>query len=116
MEKDRYDRLTAAGIQVEEAPGRFMNNEMLFNRFLEKFADDANYSLLKTAMAEGDAKGAFEAAHTLKGVAGNLSLERLYRAVEKQTEFLRDGRMDQASAVMPEVDAAYAEVTAALKK
>lgn len=67
-------------------------------------------------MAEGDAKGAFEAAHTLKGVAGNLSLERLYRAVEKQTEFLRDGRMDQASAVMPEVDAAYAEVTAALKK
>lgn len=67
MEKDRYDRLTAAGIQVEEALGRFMNNEMLFNRFLEKFADDANYSLLKTAMAEGDAKGAFEAAHTLKG-------------------------------------------------
>ena len=41
MEKDRYDRLTAAGIQVEEALGRFMNNEMLFNRFLEKFADDA---------------------------------------------------------------------------
>ena len=43
MEKDRYDRLTAAGIQVEEALGRFMNNEMLFNRFLEKFADDANF-------------------------------------------------------------------------
>lgn len=32
MNKERYDRLTAAGIQIEEALERFMDSEAMFER------------------------------------------------------------------------------------
>lgn len=114
MEQEKYDRLRAAGIGVDEALGRFMNNEALFIRFLGKFADDRSHAGLKEALGQGDVKAAFEAAHTLKGVAGNLSLERLYRAAAAQTELLREGRLEEARAAMAETDEAYRLVMEAI--
>ncbi|MBR5658308.1 MAG: Hpt domain-containing protein, partial [Lachnospiraceae bacterium] len=40
-------------------------------------------------IGERDLKGAFEAAHALKGVLGNLSLTPLYEIVCEITELLR---------------------------
>ena len=40
-------------------------------------------------MEEGSREGAFRAAHTLKGVCSNLSLNRLLLSVSKLTELLR---------------------------
>lgn len=114
MEQAKYDRLRAAGIGVDEALRRFMNNEALLTRFLGKFADDGNYKGLKEALERGDEKAAFEAAHTLKGVAGNLSLERLYKAASAQTELLREGRLEEARDMMLETDEAYRLVIEAL--
>lgn len=42
MNKERYDRLTAAGIQIEEALERFMDSEAMFERFLGKFLEGRN--------------------------------------------------------------------------
>ena len=49
----------------------------LVERFLAKFLDDGCYATLCSAMEQGDRKQAFQAAHSLKGVSGNLSLDRL---------------------------------------
>lgn len=53
MNKERYDRLTAAGIQIEEALERFMNSEAMFERFLGKFLEDETYRRLKEALWTG---------------------------------------------------------------
>ncbi|MDY4541707.1 MAG: Hpt domain-containing protein, partial [Candidatus Ventricola sp.] len=44
---------------------------------------------LCAAMEEGDRDKAFRAAHTLKGVSGSLSLERLFSSASRLTELLR---------------------------
>ena len=50
---------------------------------------DANFDKLREAVAAGDAKAAFEAAHALKGVAGNLALTPIYTPLSELTEQLR---------------------------
>lgn len=44
---------------------------------------------MKEAVEAGDLKSAFEAAHGLKGVLGNLSLTQRYDPVAEITELLR---------------------------
>ena len=74
----------------EQAEKR-LSSEALIRRFLTKFLDDGSFSQLCIAMEEGDRDKAFRAAHTLKGVSGNLSLSRLYLSVSQLTEVLRYG-------------------------
>ena len=71
MEEAAKRRLEAAGIDVDDALGRFLQNEALMMKFLGRFPADTSFSRLQEAMERGDAAQAFEAAHTLKGVAGS---------------------------------------------
>lgn len=49
-------------------------------RFLRMFAGDDTFAMLQAAMSAGDARRAFRAAHTLKGLAANLGLVQLGQA------------------------------------
>ena len=112
---DKKDILKAAGLDYDGALARFMGNEGLLTRFLNKFLSDPNFLNLQSAIDQGDTETAFRAAHTLKGVAGNLSLTELYDKAMKISEVLRGGDLEQAKALMPEVQAAYEKITNALK-
>lgn len=59
-------------------------------------------------MEEKDVSGAFEAAHALKGLTGNLSLKELYRQTGILTEDLRRGDLAAASEIMPEFENLFA--------
>lgn len=61
----------------------------LIARFLAKFPDDGSFSALCRAMEAGDRAQAFRAAHTLKGVSGNLGFDRLYNSAARLTALLR---------------------------
>lgn len=108
--------LAAAGIQVEEALERFLGNRALLERFLKKFPEDTNYGALCQALAAGDTEGAFRAAHTLKGVCGNLSMGTLFTLVSAQTEDLRRGDLAAGAAKLPEVTRAYEAVCDAIRR
>ncbi|MDO4499846.1 MAG: Hpt domain-containing protein [Erysipelotrichaceae bacterium] len=69
----------------------------LIVKFVGKFLNDGSFKSLVDAMEAGNVKEAFTAAHTLKGVCGNLSLDRLYNSASTLTEMLRN-----ADGVMPE--------------
>lgn len=116
MTEEMKRELEQAGIRTEQALERFMGNEMLLERFLKKFLDDPNYGKLMKAMEEGDPKSAFKAAHTLKGVAGNLSMEPLMDAAGRITEALRKDRWEEAEALKPRIRAVYEETAGALKR
>lgn len=104
------ENLEAAGINYEGALARFMGNEALLTRFLKKFLDDPNFLDLQGAIDRGDAEGAFRAAHTLKGVAGNLSLTELYNKASAIAEALRGGDLESAKGLMPDVQTAYKKI------
>lgn len=68
---------------------RFLNKEELYLKFLEMLFDDGSLKKLGDALYAGDLKNAFEAAHTLKGVVGNMGLTPLFHAVCRIVEPLR---------------------------
>ena len=106
-------RLAEAGIDVDDALARLMQNEGLL-RLLSAFLQDGNFARLQEALAKGDVSGAFTAAHTLKGVAGNLSLRDLFARVSEVVECLRSGDLGAAAEKMPAVEAAYRAVVVAI--
>lgn len=84
--KERFD---GYGADYVETMRRFLGNEAMYLKFLKKLFQDDNLKKLGQALENGDLTGAFEAAHTLKGVTGNLGLTRLYQAVCAIVEPLR---------------------------
>lgn len=81
--------LAACGGDYEGTMRRLMGNEMLFCRLLPKMFQDKNLQKLEEALTLGDLDAAFDAAHTLKGMSGNLGLASLYDAVCEIVEPLR---------------------------
>jgi HPt (histidine-containing phosphotransfer) domain-containing protein len=85
-------------IYIDFADGvkRVMNNTKLYVKFLAKFKNDTRLDDLESAVAAGDMEKARNAAHTLKGLAANLSLAELFKqslALETQ---IKGGTADPA--------------------
>lgn len=79
----------AYGADYKTTMERFMGNEAMYLKFLGMFFKDENIKLLGKAISDNNMDGAFEAAHTLKGVAGNMGLSPLYDSVCAIVEPLR---------------------------
>jgi HPt (histidine-containing phosphotransfer) domain-containing protein len=86
----------AVYINYDEGVKRVMNNAKLYVKLLTKFKTDTKLDDLDAALAAGDLEKAQTAAHTLKGVAANLSLTELYKqTLELETQI-------KAKAVVPD--------------
>lgn len=81
----------AYGADYHTTMARFVGNEALYLRFLDLLFQDENLEKLVSSLDSGDLNRAFEAAHTLKGVTGNLGLTSLCEAVCRIVEPLRRG-------------------------
>lgn len=82
----------------------------LVERFIGKFLQDRSFSELSASMKLGDRKGAFLAAHTLKGVCSNLGFGALRQSSSKLCEELRgEGEVisDAAYALLADVERDY---------
>ena len=77
------------GADIEKGLAVCMNNEALYLRLVNSVPDEKRFDELSDAIAEGNLDAAFEAAHALKGVLGNLSLTPLYEKASEITELLR---------------------------
>lgn len=77
------------GTDYDAVLRRFAGNTTLYLRVLRMLPNDKSLEKLGAAIDSGDLDSAFEAAHTLKGVAGNLGLTPLLEAVNTIVEPLR---------------------------
>lgn len=116
MDNERKMAFIEAGVEIESALERFMDNDEMLKKFLKKFMDDKNFEKLFCAMDSKDYEEAFEAAHTLKGVCGNLSLQELNQFVCKEVEYLRAKEYEMAEKYIPELKEAYEEAIEKIKK
>lgn len=99
--------LMAAGVDVDEALERFMGSEAMLSRFLKKFPADQGFATLTAALEAGDHEGAVNAAHTLKGLCGNLSIKPLFTGFDRQVALMRAGDWDAAAAMVPQLTEDY---------
>lgn len=115
MMKDIKSKYTLAGNDYDGALNRTAGDEELFLSLLDMFLNDKSWSELNAAMANGDAKTAFAAAHSLKGSSGMLGMTRLFDAVRPLTEALRGGDIALAKVLFPAAEREYEAVTELIK-
>ena len=82
-------RMEQYGADVEGIRSRFLGDDQLFGSCMQAFMQDENFCRLRKSIEEQNYAAAFDHAHTLKGVAGNLGLTPLYEKVSALVEPLR---------------------------
>lgn len=107
--------LEQGGVDVSGALERFMGSEALLERFLKRFLQDESLSALRGALDAGDTEAAAQAAHSLKGTSGNLSLTLLFERVTAQLGQLRAGDLEGARQAMAGVNQAYDQAADAIR-
>ncbi|MBS6195075.1 MAG: Hpt domain-containing protein [Clostridiales bacterium] len=115
MHTEIRERLEKGGIDVSGALERFMGNEELLERFLKKLLTDTNYEKLISAVETGDQEAALNAAHTLKGISGNLSIMGLYKLLSRQVADFRAEDWEKGIALMPDIIKEYEAAVAAIR-
>ena len=98
-----------------DAMGRLGNNKKLYGMLLKKFNGPAMLEDLKSKLASGDAAGSQAQAHTIKGLAANLSLQDLREKAEAiELAIKNTGAIDgiDASEISESTEATQAAVAA----
>lgn len=90
-------------------------SEALVKKFVGKFLADQSFQLLESSLTAEEYDEAFRAAHTLKGVAQNLSFTRLYQSSHQITEALRTKDYALAGQLFPTVSQDYERTVAAIQ-
>ena len=80
-------------INVDDAMSRLNNNKKLYISLLRKFDGEAMLQDILNKIRSGDASAAEASAHTLKGIAANLSLPDLRASAEEIDTRLKNGEL-----------------------
>ncbi|MCR4956897.1 MAG: Hpt domain-containing protein [Lachnospiraceae bacterium] len=83
------DKYVAYGGDAEGVMDRFMGDEELLETCLDQFVAGDDFEVLKGTIEKQDFNAAFECAHALKGVVGNLGITPLYNTICVLVEELR---------------------------
>ena len=83
------DVLKEFGANIEEGLARCMNNEEFYLKMVNLGMSDERFETMKEVLENKDLEAAFEMAHALKGVLGNLALTPIFTPVSEMTELLR---------------------------
>ena len=86
--------LGAQGCDIRQALHRMLDDEDFYLTMLEELPHEPSFAALGRDLAAGDTAAAFDSAHTLKGVLGNLGLTPLCDTVNRIVEPLRTGSTD----------------------
>lgn len=83
------EKLQAMGVNTKEGLARCMNKEDFYLKMIKIGIANEQFDELEKALAANDLVKAFDAAHALKGVTGNLAITPIYNPLNRLTEMLR---------------------------
>lgn len=110
MIKDVYDMIHE---DYEDVYERFQM-ERIIQKYVLKFLDDPNFSLLKQGLESLDEQEAFRAGHTLKGVCANMGFSKLEKLSSQITELLREHEVEKAQMLFPDLEKEYVLIKTAI--
>ena len=85
----KFDDLSVWGVDIEETLSRFVDDKDFYISCLHTFTKEDGFDFLDEAIKSENYSKAFEQAHSLKGLTGNLGLTPLYEAICILVESLR---------------------------
>ena len=83
------EKLSEFGADVQDGLERCINDEDFYLELVNLALNDGAFDDLSAAVAAGDKKAAFSAAHALKGIIANVSITPILTPVSEMTELLR---------------------------
>lgn len=83
------EKLQEYGVNTKEGLARCMNMEKFYFKMLGMGLKNDSFDKLEKYLAEGNLEEAFETAHALKGVVGNLAITPIFIPLSDITESLR---------------------------
>ncbi len=110
------EELKGLGVNTEEAIARMNGNLSLYERMLGKFVDMMKNSIVQPDFDCNDYAGITEAAHTIKGASGNLSITPVYEAYSEIVRLLRAGEPEQAKEILEKILPIQAEIVNCIEK
>lgn len=105
----------ALGGNYDDVVGR-LRSERLVQKFVLKFPSDGSYALLVDSLVAGNMEEAFRAAHTIKGMCGNISFDALLDSSSKLTEVLRAGDLEGGRQMLAAVTEDYRRTLDAIRQ
>ena len=78
-------------VNAEEGVGRLKGNKVIYKTLLKSYQKNTYWEQLKNDIESGDLVAAERTAHTIKGMAGNLSLTELFNIATVLDEQLKGG-------------------------
>jgi lipopolysaccharide biosynthesis regulator YciM len=94
------DNLREYGANVDEGISRCLDDEDFYLELVKSVVPDTRIDELETYIAEKNFDKAFEVAHALKGMYGNISITPVYEPICEITELLRDRKDADYSALI----------------
>jgi HPt (histidine-containing phosphotransfer) domain-containing protein len=84
------NELEGYGVNLEVTLARFIEDEDFYVECLNAFLEEEGFKMLKKSIDKKEYIEAFNQAHTIKGVVGNLGITKLYDVICLLVESLRD--------------------------
>lgn len=104
------ENIASYGIDYDDAMDRFGGNVNLYKRLALRYLEDSHFDGCVAAMTVGDYDEAYREAHSLKGVAGNLSFIQLYDVASMVCKNLREGEPVAASRLLEDLESAHRRI------
>ncbi|AVQ18445.1 Hpt domain-containing protein [Fusobacterium mortiferum] len=102
-------------IDIDGSLARFGNMESFYIKFLKKFIDDKSFINLKEALENNNIDKIGEEAHTLKGVAGNLGLNKVYQYSVELMRLAKENNLAEIKEIVEKLEEEIEKVISALK-
>lgn len=93
---ETLERFRLSGCDIDGALNRFMYDEKLYISFLDQALNDPAYEELRICIQNGDIQTAYDKAHMLKGMLGNMGLTPAYVSVSELTTLLNSKLLEKA--------------------
>ncbi len=107
MDESKKELLVSAGVDLSGALERFMDNEKMYDKYLQHFTTTPNFADLQKALNAEEWRDALAISHNLKGFTGSLGFTHLYELLCSQVSLLRHDDNASAAALMNEIEAEY---------
>lgn len=110
------EELKSLGVNIDEALERFMGNAALYEKMLKTFPDMVKSAEVPLDFDCDDYAEIIEKTHAIKGTAGNLSIDPLYKAYTQIVQLLRDGKPQEAKEALQEILPVQADIIGCIQK
>lgn len=110
------DELSNLGVNVDEGLERLMGNSSLYERMFVKFFEMMQKTPVSPDFDGNDYADVIEAAHAVKGSAGNLSITPIYEAYAEIVSLLRAGQPENARDILKNVQSVQTDILNCIQK